>query len=183
MVPVSSHVSRRAKGRRSDGDTRADADASGFAVLLASLLIGRDVSAMPGNDLGSLPRWNRPAGPPGMVWESPERGFPLAAAARFPTSGALVAAFREALAGAVVTQVAGVWEALARRDYAMAMLLSESALTMRTNDPDVVLLLRQVRANASGTTTGMPPRDHGLRGQSPELAPICRRAGRPTLPG
>jgi hypothetical protein len=125
-------------------------DASGLAAVAASLLAGKPIAVVPaGAEVPPEQRWD-PFGLPEAVRLALGRGFGADPAARYPSAGVLAEAVREATAVAVKVQVAGAWDAIERRDYPMAQMLSEAALVLQPTDPEIARLVQHVRTHTVG---------------------------------
>jgi hypothetical protein len=131
-------------------ETTAANDAAGLAAVAASLLAGKPIAVVaPGADAGPDQHWD-PFGLPEGVRIVLDRGFGADLAVRFPSAGALAGAVQAATEAAVKIQVAGAWDAIERRDYPMARMLSEAARSLRPEDPEIARLVQYVRSHTVG---------------------------------
>lgn len=153
-------------------DLTAAADAAGLATLAAAMLTGRHgAAAVAGDPVPAL--WDGPWGLPAVVRESVQRGLDPDPARRYLSAGAFAAAFASAIDAVVASQIAGVWEAMERRDFAMAEMLCEAAIGLRPGDGELALLQLHVRTNAGNGPSSLvyPMADAADAGQLPTLLP------------
>jgi serine/threonine-protein kinase len=138
-------------------DPTATADIESLAVVLASLLAGRQVTPPPatGDGSGPGPVWDPPVELPEVVRATIGLALHPDPTKRYPSAAALVAAYRASLTAAVASQVAGAWEAIERRDYVMAQMLCDAALRISPDNREIAALLLHVRTNVPGA--GAPP--------------------------
>jgi hypothetical protein len=132
------------------------ADAAGLAAVAASLLAGKPIAvASPGAEVPPEQRWD-PFGLPEVVRMALARGFGPDLAARYASAGALAGTIQDSVASAAAIQVAGAWEALERRDYPMAQMLSDAAHALRPDDLQIAKLVLHVRTFSVGSAAISP---------------------------
>lgn len=139
---------------RRTGEPSPAADQFALAATLVAMLTGVAPRAMPPG--GAPPTLD--LGLPMGLAVAVARGLAPAPADRYPSVGTLVMAYREAAAAAADALVAGVWDTLEHRDYAMAVALIEGALRLRPDHREAALLLDHVRSLAPPgmLAVGMP---------------------------
>jgi hypothetical protein len=137
-------------------EASAAEDAAGLAAVAASLLAGKVIAVVrPGVEISPEQIWD-PFGLPEVVRTALARGFGADLTARYPSAGALATAVRESIAAAVTIQVTGAWDALERRDYVMAQMLSVAAHALRPDDVQIAKLVQHVRTFSVGTAAISP---------------------------
>jgi hypothetical protein len=129
---------------RRHGPPTPATDQFALAATVATMLAGTPPRLSAAGEMVPLD-----LGMPAPVVDALQRGLVGEPERRFPTVDAFVAAFRQAIDTGADALVAGVYEAIARRDQVMATLLLDGVRRLRPNHPQLAIITAQMRGDPS----------------------------------